>query len=187
MRLVRTLHLPEDLKLCGDDCVGRVLCSHVVAVRGYVNTRPRRDGVRPRRLFPTCGAVTRPFMTSQHCHSNTLLSVTYLPIRLLALYLFPSSYNCIKQLGLSLSSDSYSTLTGQEILRRLRYRTIHYRCYTSPRVVSNTDNPSQCDDVCNSQCDDVCNICNVRDSVCFTKSTNSGFYHVMYRFQLHRK
>jgi len=139
----------------------------------------RRDGVRPRRLFPTCGAVTRPFLTSQHCHCNTLLSVTYLPIRLLALYFFPSSDNCIEQLRLSFSPDTHSTLAGQEILRRLWYRVTYYRCYTNPRVVSNPDNPSQCDDMCNTF--------NVRDSVYFTKSTNSGFYQVMNRFLFHRK
>jgi hypothetical protein len=177
--VVRTLHLPEDLKLCGDDCTERVLYSHVVAVRGYVNTRPRRDGVRPRRLFPTCVAVTRPFMTSQNCHRNTLLSVTYLPIRLLAVYLFPSPYDCTEQLGLSFYSDAYSTLAGQEILRRLRYLMIHYCCYTSPLVVFSPDNPSQCDDVCNT--------CNIRGSVCFTKSTNSRFYQVINPFLLHRK
>jgi len=177
--VVRTLHLPEDLKLCRDDCAGRFFCSHVVAVRGYVNTRPRRDGVRPRRLFPTCGAVTRPFMTSQNCHCKTLLSVTYLPIRLLAVYLFPSLYDCPEQSGLSLSSDAYSTLAGQEILRRLRYLMIHYRCYTSPLVVSYPDYPSQCDDVCNTY--------NIWGSVCFTKSTNSRLYQVMNWFLLYRK
>jgi hypothetical protein len=149
--VVRTLHLPEDLKLCGDDCAGRVLSSHVVAVRGYVNTRPRRDGVRPRRLCPTCGAVPRPVMTSPHCHSNTLLSVTYLTIRLLTLCPFRLSYNCIEQLSnlmmLSLSSDAYSPLAGKEILRRLRYLMIYYRCYMSLHVLSNPDNPSICDDV----------------------------------------
>ena len=77
MGVVRTLHLPEDFKLCGDNCSGRVLCSHVVAVRRYVNTRPRRDGVRPRRLFPTCGAVTRPFLTSQSATVNA--PVRHLP------------------------------------------------------------------------------------------------------------
>ena len=46
-------------------------------------------------------------------------------------------------------------------------------------MVSNPDNPSQCDDVCNTF--------NVRDSVYFTKSTNSGFYQVMNRFLLHKK
>jgi hypothetical protein len=114
MGVARTLHLPEDLKLCGDNCAGRTLCSHAVAVRCYVSTRPRRDGVRPRRLFPTCGAVTRPFLTSQHCHCNALLSVTYLSIRLLALYLFPSCDNCIEQLRLSFSSDACSTLAPRD-------------------------------------------------------------------------
>jgi hypothetical protein len=84
MGVVRTLHLPEDLKLCGDDCAGRFLYSHVVAVRGYVNIRPRRDDVRPRRLYEYSSVSRRretsPAISGLWCCNTPLHDVTKLPL-----------------------------------------------------------------------------------------------------------